>query len=69
MDSLLEKKLENPRMNLEGKLQHLVMPNALSPPKTISNIKQNHCLILFPSAVGERTIQLILELIQSEHTV
>lgn len=27
MDSLLEKKLENPRMNLEGKLKHHDMTN------------------------------------------
>lgn len=32
MDSLLEKKLENPRMSLEGKLKHLNTTNGIFPP-------------------------------------
>lgn len=89
MDSLLEKKLENPKMNLEGDgrsqrvrfitgFRGIVAKRNNSDSssngfKTVDVVRRSSEQIqgqrshLSTSAAGERTIQMILELITSEH--
>lgn len=63
MDSLLEKKLENPRMNLEGKVRHHSVTVCLQKKINVLNLICSSVLI-----ADDPTIQVILDLIKSEHS-